>query len=239
MPTHHVAILLPCYIDLILRGQKTIESRLTRRAIAPYQIVRPGDLIHFKASGGGYRAAARAGRVHFFQTRVPEDVTELESRFNAAVCADDAYWRMKRDSRFATFIELRDVYPVNAGPTIAPSRGPAWFVLDADRSVAFDVTLTEAAIRNGYVRIPVRLHRFPHDAYAGPDGRARPIALELPDGQTIQTDLVRGGMLRWRGWSSVWRATRARAGDRVCFETTSTRCYRVSVKRVRSRLRTR
>lgn len=227
----HVAILLPRYIDMILRGSKTVESRLTRRPIPPYRVVHSGDVIYFKASGGGYRALATAGPVHCLELGGPGDVDRLARRFSDTVCADEAYWDMKRESRFATFIELHDVRPTDTGPRLAPSRGPAWFVLQSRALDTFDIQLTDGALRNGYVRVPKALHQFPADAYAEGARAGRPVLLEMPDGQVVSTDIVRGGMLRWRGWRARWAAMKVKAGDHLRFEALGDRRYRVRVRR--------
>jgi len=48
----HVAILKPGYIQAILAGTKTIESRLTKTAQPPYGKVVTGERLYLKASGG-------------------------------------------------------------------------------------------------------------------------------------------------------------------------------------------
>jgi hypothetical protein len=238
MPTHHVAILLPRYTTLILRGHKTIESRLTLRPLPPFGVVKTGDVVYFKASGGPFRAVARAGRVWCFDRLTPAAVDRLRDRFDRRVCGDAAYWQAKADSRYATFIELRRVQPAADGPRLAPSRGPAWFVLDhAGQDTASQppiVTLTAAALRNTYVRVPRPSEggSLPADARAS-DGRpGRPIDLLLPDGTTVRTDIVRG-MLRWRGWSSLFRVHDIAAGDQIRFEALGRRRYRVVFSRKR------
>lgn len=239
MPTHHVAILLPRYINLILRGRKTVESRLTIRPLPPFAAVRTGDVIHFKASGGPYRGIARAGRVWCFDRLTPAAVVRLRQRFDRRVCGEADYWHAKRDSRYATFIELRDVRPTAHGPRLAPSCGPAWFVLDhADKDTAAGapvVTLTAAALRNAYVRAPRPGDGglFPADAHAR-DGRpGRRIELLLPDSSIVSTDIIRG-MLRWRGWSRLFREHHLAAGERIRFEHLGRRRYRVVFTRKRS-----
>ena len=62
MPVH-VAILLRPYIKLILSGRKTVESRLTITPRAPFEGIKPGDRIFFKASAGPYMATAVADAV--------------------------------------------------------------------------------------------------------------------------------------------------------------------------------
>ena len=48
----HLAILAPGWIEPILDGTKTIESRFTKVRCAPYGKVHAGDLVYMKESGG-------------------------------------------------------------------------------------------------------------------------------------------------------------------------------------------
>ena len=48
----HLAVLVQPYLDFILDGQKTIESRFSIRPIPPYRRVESGDIVLLKASGG-------------------------------------------------------------------------------------------------------------------------------------------------------------------------------------------
>ena len=57
MPVH-VAILMRRYLDLVLAGRKTIESRLTRTSRAPYEQIHAGERIYFKVSAGPFMATA-------------------------------------------------------------------------------------------------------------------------------------------------------------------------------------
>ncbi len=227
----HVAILLKRYIRLILEGRKTIESRLTRTARAPYRAIEPGERIYFKASSGPYMATAVADKVVCYDRLTPVDVEKFRNRFNDRVCGDADYWQWKRDSRYATFVLLREVQAMDVGPRMAPSRGLAWFVLpDTAGPAVFDVPLTDGAIRNGYLRIPRKVHAFPQPCYGGATATqaGEPIELLLPDGGTIATDLV-GNMLRWRGWREVYRAHDLQPGDAMRFIELSPRRYRAVV----------
>jgi ASC-1-like (ASCH) protein len=127
---HHVAILLRPYLRLILSGRKTVESRLTRTARPPFKRIAPDDVIYFKVSGGPFLAMATAARVEFHEALTPAKIDALYTRLNHAICGTPEHWQAKRQARYATFIWLRDVRPIASGPPIAPSRGPAWFVLD-------------------------------------------------------------------------------------------------------------
>ena len=234
----HVAILLRPYIRLILSGRKTIESRLTRTSRAPYRAIEPGERIFFKASSGPYMATAVADAIEFHDKLTPGKVHDLRRRLNDRVCGDGRFWRFKRDSRYATFITLRDVEPTDAGPKMPPSQGLAWFVLDDGAGPAvFDVPLTAGAIRNGYVRVPPAVHRFAADAYGGRTQQqaGRPIELVLPGDDVQKTDLTDTAMLRWRGWGRYYRDHDVAAGDVVRFVQLGRRRYRVRFVRGNNR----
>lgn len=213
----HVAILKPVYIDLILRGRKTIESRLTHTAMPPYRAIKPGELIFLKRSGGPFAAIARAGRVDFFDDLTPGGVERLRKRFDARVLGDADHWKDKAGSRYATFVELKDVEPCDVGPTYAKSMR-AWHVLDEAHSPLVEVTLRGGAIRNRYVTLPHVSDRM----------RSSPFTLLLPDGERVETDIAKGNMIRWRGWGAYYQRHGMRAGDRVRFVALGGRRYRVS-----------
>ena len=44
----HLAILLEPYLQYILDGTKTVESRFSKNRIAPYNMVEPGDVVLLK-----------------------------------------------------------------------------------------------------------------------------------------------------------------------------------------------
>jgi ASC-1-like (ASCH) protein len=237
----HVAILLKRYIDLILQGSKTIESRLTRTACAPYRRIEPGDRIYFKESSGPYRAMAVAGEVFFYEGLTPTAVEALRRRHNEAIRGEEGYWARKRQSRYATLIALRDVRTVATGPAVAPSRGIAWFVLGRGRcsvTPARDrvvrVTLTPGAIRNRYVRLPRGVGPAMVGGVSLNGGRptGKPLELALPDGRLIATEVLGSRLIRWRGWGAYFEAHGVQAGDEVCFVPTGRGRYGVGfVKR--------
>jgi hypothetical protein len=218
----HLAILLKPYVEMILDGRKTMESRLTRTPLPPYRMIEPGDRIFIKISSGPIAATALADKVRFYNDMTPRDVQTLRKRHDQDICGNDEYWAMKRDSRYATLVRLRDVQATSEGPRVH-STGRAWFVVDErtwpaprqGKATCIDIDLTEAACRNRYVRPP-------RESFA----EAGPFTLLLPDGQKVQTDLYRG-MIRWRGWGPYFAAQGVAAGGRVQLEPVAPHTYRV------------
>lgn len=219
----HVAILKRPYIRLILEGRKTVESRLTRTAQPPHRTIESGERIFLKASGGPFMATAVAGRVEQHEKLEPYDILRLRLRHNHAVCGDDSYWQLKQNSRFAVFVHLTQVEPIEVGPKY-PKSMRAWHVLDESLSPLLDISLTDGAIRNRYLSLPGASERM----------RRRPVTLWLPDGRKIATGFVEGkSMLRWRGWGPYFQQHRMTPGDTVRFVALSPGRYRVSFHKLR------
>ena len=193
----HVAILLRPYIRMILAGVKTMESRLTRAALPPVGRLKPGERLYFKASGGPYLARARAAEVLEFRDLTPTGVDRLRRDHDAAVRGTPDYWRSKRNCRYATLARLSEVEPIAVGPSMPPSSGLAWFVLDEGADPVLDLPLSPGAVRNRYVRVPAAARGF---------FGAGEFDLGLPDGVEVRTAIDTRGMLRWRGWGAWFSA---------------------------------
>ena len=214
----HVAILKRPYLKLILSGQKTVESRLTRNNPPPYNVIQTGERIFLKASSGPFMATALAGTIEQHRDLTPPGITKLRKRLDKAVCGNDEYWQMKRESRFAVFVSLMQVEPIEVGPAY-PKSMRAWHVVDDHLSPLMDIALTDGAIRNSYLSLPD----------TSPNMRSKDITLVMPDGQEIATGFADGKpMLRWRGWSAYYQENRSAPGDMVRFVATGSGRYRVT-----------
>jgi hypothetical protein len=217
----HVAVLKRPYIVMVLAGQKTVESRLSKTACAPFGQVVAGERLFIKASGGPFMAMATAARVDTFEGLTPGRVDALRERYEPAVGGDDAYWHGKRSASFATMITLAQAEPMDVGPAFKPAYMKAWYVLDDAASPLREVTLTGGAIRNNYLVLPgVSATR-----------RESGLTLVLPDGASVETGFAKGDMLRWRGWGAWYRAWDAQEGDVVRLVALGGGRYRVGFRR--------
>lgn len=214
----HIAILKREYLRMILAGQKTVESRLMKVRCPPFGMVKSGERLFFKVSGGPFMATALADEVHDFADQAPADIDRLAEAWNPAVCGLKEYWDERRDRPFVTLVRLRNVEPMDVGPAFSKQNMRAWYVLDDAANPLLDVELKRGALKNNYVSIPDA-----SDAL-----RDSSVTLELPDGETVETDFVDGGsMLRWRGWNRYFTAFALRPGDAVRFVALGGRRYRV------------
>lgn len=135
----HVAVLHQPYIEAILDGSKTVESRLMLTRRAPFGALRPGDLIYFKQSSGPFRLAAAAGEIEEHEGLSPARVAALQRRYGPEVGAPREYWRAKARARYAVFIRLRDIRTIARGPSIPPLNGRGWLCLPQARAAARSV----------------------------------------------------------------------------------------------------
>lgn len=213
----HVAILKPTYIRQILSGVKTVESRMTKTEQAPFGRIAPGERLFFKESGGVFRAMAIVNEVESFVDPTPEAYKKLEQQWRPCVGGDDAYWKLKRESRFLTFVQLREVEPIDVGPVYPKSAWKAWHVLDDVANPVRDHVLTEGAIRNRYLVIAKASDHF----------RQKSFHMLMPDGQFVETKLVGGTRVQWRGWGPYFQQYGCRPGDCVRLVCVEPQRYRV------------
>lgn len=125
----HVAIVNRGMIEPLLRGGKSVESRLSRTRRPPYGRIRAGDTVYFKAAGGPVFGRARVRGVEQFAGLTPPGVAELARRYGPRTCAPPGYWRRRRACRYATLIWLGPVRRTRSAPRVARQFGSAWIAL--------------------------------------------------------------------------------------------------------------
>ena len=221
----HVAVLRQPYLQAVLDGRKTIESRLSKVMGPPHGMVLPGERIYFKQSGGPFGATAVAAEVIDHDAVTPALVAEVERKYRPAIGGDDEYWQAKRAAAYVTLIRLRDVEPMDVGPAFRAINMKAWYVLGDGQDIVSEHVLTEGNVRNHHVLFPAAAR--PVVADGGRRAAGDEVTLQLPDGQRVTTDIARGRMLRWRGWGRYFEAFGVGPGDRVRFVATPGGDYRV------------
>lgn len=117
-PSDHVAIIQSRYADLILSGVKRIESRITKARGPAFERVRAGDTIYFKIRGGGFRVSARVWRALDIRDLTPQGVRAIRELLGKEIAADHAYWKSRRQARYATLLWLAQVREDLEGPAL-------------------------------------------------------------------------------------------------------------------------
>lgn len=105
----HLAVMVEPFLGYVLNGQKTIESRFSKNAIAPYGKVALGDLVLMKS--GPVVGSFRVASVEFVMLNLNGgELARLRHDCAIAICADnDEFWHARADKRYATLLGVNDV----------------------------------------------------------------------------------------------------------------------------------
>ena len=125
---HHLAILKKPYLDAILAGRKTIESRLYQTKQKWLSQVNAGDKIFLKASSGPVMATAKVDKVKYFENLTAGQIAQMQKQYNQQILGDEQYWREKMSSQFGILVWLKDVRPI-PHQSIKKFDWRAWVVL--------------------------------------------------------------------------------------------------------------
>lgn len=123
----HLAVMAGRFLDMILDGSKTIESRLSVNRIAPYERVVPRDLVMLKRSGGPVVGSFQAEDVEYVELN-PTELARLERDYSEPVGVDAAFWQERRERHYASLIGVAAVKTLQ--PVSITKRGRSgWIVL--------------------------------------------------------------------------------------------------------------
>lgn len=112
----HLAVCVEPFLDLILSGTKTVESRFSAVRFPPYGCVSRGDLVLLKQSGGPVVGVCEIGAAWFYHLDKDSWKT-IRREFARALCAQDPdFWRDRASAEFATLMYVsraKRLTPVN------------------------------------------------------------------------------------------------------------------------------
>ncbi|MHC4573489.1 MAG: ASCH domain-containing protein [Planctomycetota bacterium] len=112
MANCHLVILKKPYLEAILTGRKSIESRFTMTKRAYFGRALPGDKLFLKASSGPVCGRATVAAVKNFENLTPKKIAELRKLYNHDIGGSEAIWRSKANCRFGMLVWLKEVEPV-------------------------------------------------------------------------------------------------------------------------------
>ncbi len=125
--TVHLAVMVEPYLSYILEGRKSIESRFSKHAIAPYCQIGADDLVLLKLTGGPVLGCFTARQVEFV-TLHPAELDRLRRNYSEAICADDDFWAQRADKRYATLIGVKNHRGLSPA-AVAKSDRRGWLLL--------------------------------------------------------------------------------------------------------------
>jgi len=128
----HLAIFVEPYLQFILEGKKTIESRFSANRAAPYNKIRKGDIILLKRSGGPIMGLCEVTDAWFYQLD-PKSLGDIRREFTESLCAQDpAFWSSRKNASFATLMRIKN--PLAIAPMAWTKRDRRGWVILKDRS---------------------------------------------------------------------------------------------------------
>ena len=164
---HHLVILHAQYLARILDGRKRIECRLSAVRRAPFQTVKPGDLLWIKLPSKGVAAVAVAGRCQFREVRSQAGLARALRGHRAAIAADPGFLRDRsRGARFLTLIWIRSIVEISSF-AVQKRDQRAWVTLTRPPRPGARIDSVPADRIKVRTELPVRKRRRPRRRQPG------------------------------------------------------------------------
>jgi hypothetical protein len=128
----HLAIVLEPYLEFILDGSKSVESRFSRNGCAPFGRVVAGDIVLLKRSSGPVVGLCTVSDVWDYRL-TPSTLNDIRTRFGPAICAQDGFWEARGDAVFATLMRIEGAIPLP--DLVVPKRDRRGWVVLRDHRV--------------------------------------------------------------------------------------------------------
>lgn len=107
----HIAVFTEPFLQNVLDGTKTIESRFSSVKCAPFRQISNGDIILIKQSGGPVRALSRAIETTFFNFSY-DCFRTMRELYGKDIGADEAFWSSKSASKYGTIVGLSNTISI-------------------------------------------------------------------------------------------------------------------------------
>jgi hypothetical protein len=105
----HLAVMVEPFLQFVLSGRKTVESRFSVNRCAPYGQVEDGDVILLKRTGGPIVGLCQVSERWLYQLD-PGSWDFIREKFAKALCADSSgFWKDRENALFATLMRVRNV----------------------------------------------------------------------------------------------------------------------------------
>lgn len=141
----HLAVFVEPYLEYVLAGQKTVESRFSRVRCPPYRRVRPGDVVLLKASGGPVMGLCEVRHTWFYNLD-PDSWQTIRKEFAEALCAQDPeFWTDRERAEFATLMLVGRVLRTSPVPWEKKDRR-GWVVLRAGSEATLFEDIMESTV---------------------------------------------------------------------------------------------
>ena len=117
----------PC-LTYMLDGKKTIESRISKNRIAPYNKISTDDIVVVKKSGGGVVAYFTIKEIIFVDLK-EVSICEIRDKYNKELCVSEEFWEQKDDASYATLMFIGRLVKLDSFKVYKKGM-QTWVVLD-------------------------------------------------------------------------------------------------------------
>ena len=123
----HIAILKQPFFNMVLSGEKTIESRWSQNKCAPFNKVNVGDTILLKETGKNVTAMATVKKVKYYNL-TPQIVEQIRIKYGKLIGTSKFKdWESTLNKKYCTLIWLTNVKQINE-IVVPRSNGAGWIV---------------------------------------------------------------------------------------------------------------
>lgn len=105
----HIAILKEPYLQKILSGEKTIESRWSQTKLPPYGKVKDGDTIYLKKASGNVVAKCMVQKVASFENLNENKIKEILQKYHKQICVEPQQFDMFKNKNYCTLMWISDI----------------------------------------------------------------------------------------------------------------------------------
>lgn len=124
----HLALCREPYIQYMISGTKTIESRITKNKCIPYGKVEKDDLVLLKQTGGPVLAVFSVNKVYSYETRF-FSLDEIRKTYQKQLYIHDDWWERKKDAGYATLLEIREIAALKPISLSLYKNRQSWIIL--------------------------------------------------------------------------------------------------------------
>lgn len=126
----HLAIFSGNNAELILTGEKSIETRFSKSKISPFGQVSAGDLVYIKPAGADIIGQFKVKKVISYNGLAYDDLLNIQKNYQTHILSDEKYWKDKKDCKYGTLIFIGEVNRFITSPIKVPKRDQrGWVVL--------------------------------------------------------------------------------------------------------------
>lgn len=134
----HLAVFTEPFCSLLVKGQKTVESRFSIKCINPFESVSSGDVIFIKRAAGPVIGYFIASFTKYYYINSLDDLQTIESIYGERIMTSvsETFWIDRQNTKYSSLIGVDGLCIID--PIILDKRDRlAWVVLKSANNIKF------------------------------------------------------------------------------------------------------